>query len=92
MSVGTLEALDGLLKRILGSLSTEDFDIFDIMAAKDRLALYQAIPILFPMHLREQAILAIDAHRKTGKEIAEHACLPEGLVRLALTKEWPDLG
>lgn len=87
----TLDQLDGLLNRLLGSVSTEEFNIFDIMAAKDRLALYQAIPLLFPMAARDNAIQAVKSGRKTLHEIADDACLPVELVSLALTDNWPGL-
>lgn len=87
----TLAELDGLLNRLLGPLSSEDFDIFDIMAAKDRLALYQAIPFVFPEAARQDAINAIRSGRLTEEQVAVRACVPLRFIRLALTDEWPEL-
>lgn len=86
----SIEELDGLMRRILGPLSTEDFDVFDIMAAKDRLALYQAIPVLFPMSARERA-LSLMANGTKLEEIATQVSLPTNIVAVAMTEEWPDL-
>jgi hypothetical protein len=89
--VVTAEALDGLTNRLLGLLSTEDVSIVDLMAAKDRLALYQAIPLLFPEAARVAALAAISRGEKTVKDVSEQVCLPESLVTLALTDGWPDI-
>ena len=87
----TLEGLDGLLNRLLGPLSSEDADIFDIMATRDRLAIYQAIPLLFPEGARLDAIERVESGVLTIQDVADRACLPLRFVALALTKEWPEL-
>jgi len=61
------------------------------MAAKDRLALYQAIPILFPEAARQDALIKIASGSMKLTDVAEKACLPSEFVGLALTLEWPDL-
>lgn len=87
----TDEAVVGLLNRLLGPLSTEDFNVFDIMATKDRLALYQSIPILFPMAARERALWDIEHQKKTPQEIADEACLPDWVTPIVLSPQWPEL-
>jgi hypothetical protein len=87
----TLEELDGLIKRLLGPLSVDEVSIYDLMAAKDRLALYQAIPLLFPMAARNRALAEVKSGTKAVEQIAEEACLPLELVQLALSEDWPRL-
>lgn len=87
----TLDELDGLIKRLLGPLSSDQVSICDLMAAKDRLALYQAVPLLFPSAAREKALRAIASGSGTFEQIVEGSCLPSELVRLVLTDDWPKL-
>jgi hypothetical protein len=87
----TLDELDGLIKRLLGPLSSDHVSICDLMAARDRLALYQAIPLLFPLAARELALRAIATGSKTFEQIVEASCLPSELVRLVFMDEWPRL-
>jgi hypothetical protein len=44
----TSDELQGLIDKIIGPLSTEDFGLADLMAAKDKLAIYQALGVIFP--------------------------------------------
>jgi hypothetical protein len=87
----SLDELDGLLTRLLGPLSTEEFDIFDIMATKDRLAMYQALPIMFPFKARDRALERLKSGEMSLEEIAAIAELPFNLVRLILSADWPKL-
>lgn len=82
-----LEDLDGLLGRLLGPMSTEDFGICDIMAARDRIAIYQALPLLFPMAARANAL----SKQIPAETIADKADLPLPLVRLVLEDDWPSI-
>ena len=83
----TIDDLDGLVSRLLGPLSTEDFGICDIMAAKDRIALYQALPLLLPMEARNDAV----RKKVSAKDGAEKALIPVGFASLMLTDKWPEL-
>jgi hypothetical protein len=87
----TREAIEGLVTRLLGPLSTEDFGIMDIMASKDRLAIYVALGVLFPKAARVSAKAAIASSMESIETIAEKAVLPQSLIRLALTEEWDGL-
>jgi hypothetical protein len=87
----TKEAIEGLVTRLLGPLSTEDFGIMDIMASKDRLAIYVALGVLFPQTARTNAKIAIASGAESIDTIAEKADLPGALVRLALMPEWDGL-
>ena len=78
-----------LVDKLLGPLSSEDYGMADLMAATDRLALYQALAILFPSAAREIALNKIK--EKTIVEIAEWASIPEPLIRFALDPDWPQL-
>lgn len=84
----TEDELQGLIDKIIGPLSTEDFGLADIMAAKDKLAVYQALAVLFPDAARADA-LAFIANGGTVDEIVRRASIPERFVRLVLTDEWP---
>jgi len=81
----TADETNNLLIKLLGPFSTEDFGLADFVAAKDKLALYQILPVLFP----EAARKAAASSEKTVEEIATWACLPLPLTRLVMTDDWP---
>ena len=85
----TADEINDLVIKILGPLSTEDFGLADFVAAKDKLALYQILPILFPDAARKAAAAKLAANEKTIEGIAAWACLPLQLTRLIMTDEWP---
>ena len=85
----TPEEVEGLLEKLLGPLSTEDFGLADFMAAKDKFALYQCLPILFPEAARARAAEKLKAGEKTIEQIADWALLPVPLARLVMTDGWP---
>ncbi|MGO4449136.1 hypothetical protein AB4Y96_09430 [Phyllobacterium sp. TAF24] len=86
-----VEEVSSLVEKLLGPLSTEDYGLADLMAAVDKLAIYQALAILFPLAARDVAILAMDAGERTIDEIVEWVQLPPKLVELVLSEEWPGL-
>ncbi|AOO81428.1 hypothetical protein BHK69_14050 [Bosea vaviloviae] len=87
----TSEEIDGLIDRLLGPMSGEDFDVFDIMATKDKLALYQCLPLLLPEHARETGIAEIKSGAKTLDVVAAEACIPVNFAKLILSDEWPSI-
>ena len=87
----TKEDVAGLLEKLLGPLSTEDYGVSDYMAGKDRLAMYQALGILFPPEARAQAMEALDKGSSNIAKIAEWVCLPIHLVSVVLQPEWPSI-
>jgi hypothetical protein len=87
----TSDEVQGLLDKLLGPFSTEDYGIADLMAAHDRLALYQALPILFPDAARADALAELAANRKSKTEIYEWTALPPVLVEMVLDESWPAL-
>lgn len=84
----TPEELQGLIDKIIGPLSTEDFGLADVMAAKDKLAVYQALGVIFPDAARADALEAIKQGR-TKQDIMKQACIPMQFVNLILAEEWP---
>ncbi len=87
----TLEHMTELASKLLGPMSTEDFGLSDLMATKDKIALYQSLPLLFPAAARNAAITAIASGRHSAETVAAQACLPLQLVKLMLTAEWPGI-
>lgn len=93
----TPEEVEALLEKVLGPLSTEDFGLADIMAAKDKLAIYQALAILFPPRARDQAIELLGKLPSGDLEgrgdalelISRWAAIPRRLVEFACSDEWP---
>lgn len=79
------------LDKLIGPLSTDDFGLADYMAAKDKFALYQCLPLLFPKAALHIAREAIEAGTKSPEEVAEWAKLPKSLVNLMLNTDWDDL-
>lgn len=87
----TQKDVSALLERLLKPLSTEEYGIVDLMAGNDKLALYKALGVLFPVPAREQAIEALGNGSKTESDIAKWVCLPVSLVQLVLLPQWPEL-
>lgn len=86
-----------LAEKLLGPLSNEDYGLADVMAATDRIALYQGLAILFPPSARLVALKKIEK-AKTEEEtkaalvqIAQWASIPLPLVGLTLADGWPNL-
>jgi hypothetical protein len=80
-----------LLDRLLGRMSTDDFGVVDLMAGKDKLALYYSLPLLLPKAALDIARADVSDGRKTAEDIALEAGMPLGLVRLMLNSEWDTL-
>jgi hypothetical protein len=87
----TEDEVNGLLDKLVGPLSSEDYGFTDLMAAKDRIALYQCLPLLLPKASLELARQRVRAGLKTEQEIAEWACMPVRLVSLMLSEDWENL-
>jgi len=87
----TSEEVDGLVEKLLGPLSTEDYGLADLQAAIDKLAMYQALIILFPDAAREEALQQVAAGVRTVEQVAEWASLPLPLVKFALMDDWPEI-
>ncbi|MFA5957025.1 hypothetical protein [Hyphomicrobium sp.] len=87
----SVEAVAALTAKLLGPMSSDDFGYDDIMALKDKTALYECLPLLFPQAAREKARLAIEEGRHTIKSISESASLPVPFVDLILSDAWPSL-
>ena len=87
----SLELVEGLLEKLVRSRSSEDFGLSDYMATKDRLGVYLALGILFPISARKQAEKAISDGTASVSLVAEWACIPEPLIKIALLPEWPEI-
>ena len=87
----TAEDVQGLLDKLLGPMSTEDYGLADLMAAHDRLAMYQCLPILFPDAAREAALARISANEKSADDVADWVQMPPQLVHMILSENWPSL-
>lgn len=85
----TRAEVDSLLEKLLGPLSTEDYGLADFQTSVDRLALYQALGLLFPLGARAQALKQIKDGNATVDEIVTWAVVPKPLILMALTDEWP---
>lgn len=85
----TAEDVDGLLEKILGPLSTEDYGIVDFQATLDKLALYQCLALLFPAAARQDALTAIERGTETVNSVSKQANLPTSLTALILQDDWP---
>jgi hypothetical protein len=86
----TEDELQGLIDKIIGPLSTEDFGLADLMAAKDKLAVYQALGVIFPDAARADALKAL-ASGMTRQQVMERACIPQQFVDLVLAESWPEI-
>ena len=87
----TEEEVPEFLEKLLGLLSTEDYGVADIMASKDRLALYQCLPLLMPKAALKIAREAVAAGTASAEDVAAWAVMPIDLVRLMLHEHWENL-
>ncbi len=86
----TQQEVSDLLEKILGPLSTEDYGLADMMAAVDKIALYQALAILFPAAARDSAREQL-SNQKTIEDIVKWVALPKQFVELVVSDDWPDI-
>lgn len=84
----TPEEVEGLLEKILGPLSNEDFGLSDLMASIDKLAIYQAIDLLFPLAARHDARRALDEGTADFHDIVDWVQIPAVFVKMVLADEW----
>lgn len=87
----TEEEVQGLIDKLLGPLSTEDYGLADLMAAVDKLALYRSLTFLFPDAARDDARAQIAEKKRTPEQIAQWASLPLPLSDLVISDDWPEL-
>jgi len=87
----SVDAVAALTTKLLGPMSSDDFGYDDIMALKDKTALYECLPLLMPQAARIKAKVAIEEGRHTVESIAEKASLPVPFVALILSDAWPSL-
>jgi hypothetical protein len=80
-----------LLDRLLGRMATDDFGVVDLMAHKDKLALYVSLPLLLPKAALEQARKDVASSIRSVEQVASEAGMPIGLVRFMLNPEWDTL-
>lgn len=85
------DEVDDLVDKLLGPLSTDDYGLADLMASVDRIALYQALAVMFPWGAREVALEQIEKGNATELDVARWANLPLTLVRLVLDPAWEEL-
>jgi hypothetical protein len=86
--VSKLDEVDRLVEKLLGPLSSEDYGFTDLVAAKDKLALYQCLPLLFPYTSVIIGREALSTGRKTLDEIADWAQVPVDLIKFMLDEGW----
>lgn len=88
----TEEEVAALLEKVLGPLTSQDYGFADLMAAKDKLAIYQALALLFPPEARSQAVELVKATSDKDEaldRIARWSRIPRELIEFALADEWP---
>ena len=82
------EELANFLDKLLGPLSTDDYGLADLMAAKDKMATYQCLPLLMPRAALQIARQAVADGQKTPEQIAEWARIPVHFINLMLDEQW----
>lgn len=87
----TEEEVSQLLDKLVGPLSTEDYGFADLQAVKDRLALYQCLPLLLPAASLEIARKAVKDGTLTPAEVADRAVIPIEFANLMLSEHWEGL-
>ena len=85
------DELEGLVVKLLGPMSTDDIGRADIMAMKDKFALYQCLPLLLPDAARAVCLELLADGKTTKEKIAKLACIPQQLCDRMLGDDWPKL-
>ncbi len=86
----TAEKVYGLISKIaLRADLVEPFSTQDDQS--DRVAILEALAIMFPLSVREIILPYYASGEKTLAEIADLAELPESYVQYALSDAWPDI-
>mgnify|MGYP006870081088 CR=1 FL=1 len=84
----TEEEVPAFIARLLGPFSSDDLGLADLMAGKDKLAVYMCLPLLLPKAALRFLRQEVKAGRLTSTEAAEIACMPLDLVVLMLDENW----
>lgn len=87
----TIEEVMGLIDKLVGPLTTENFGISDIQATVDRFAVYKCLPLLLPKAALTDAKLNVKRGELTVQEVAKAACMPEELVSIMISDEWDEI-
>lgn len=85
------EEIARFIDKILGPLSADEYGQADFQAAKDKVALYQCLPLLFPKAALQAARQAVQAGRKTPEEIAKLASIPLNIAEFMLDENWDNI-
>lgn len=85
------EELVALVDKLLGPMATGDFGFADFVAAKDKLALYQALMLLVPNAARTEALEALAKGTRTIDQIHQWTAVPRILLDVVLAEKWPEL-
>lgn len=85
------DEVPSFLDKLLGPMSTDDFGLADFMAAKDKIATYQCLPLLMPKAALDIARQAVAEGVKTPEDVADWAGIPLRFVMLMLDEQWETL-
>jgi hypothetical protein len=84
----TEEEVPAFIARLLGPFSSDDLGLADLMAGKDKLAVYMCLPLLLPKAALRILRREVVEERLTTVEAAQLACMPHDLVVLMLDENW----
>ena len=87
----TIEEVMGLIDKLVGPLTTEDFGVVDIQAAVDRFAVYKCLPLLLPKAALAEAKLCIKNGELSVTDVAAAACMPPELVTIMVGDQWDEI-
>lgn len=87
----TMEEIPRFIDKLLGPLAADEYGQADYQAAKDKVALYQCLPLLFPKAALQEARQAVQKGRKTPEEIAKWAAIPLNIAEFMLDENWDNL-
>jgi hypothetical protein len=89
--VATLEQFDKLIEKIILPADLQDPINDGHHVDSDRIAIYEAVAILFPIAVRTLLLQADSKSKYTVQEIARIVDLPVRYVSLVMSDLWPDI-
>ena len=85
---GNDQQVDQLIDTLVGPFSSDTYGLADLQATKDRLAVYQALPLLFPRAALAEARSVVNDDSRMIGEIAKWVCIPVEFVAVMLSDGW----
>lgn len=90
LRVRNSDRLRNVLEKLVLPLQADQGSLENLINIQERIAIYQALAILFPLPAREAALDGLTTGKYSFEEIVRWACLPNSYVGVVLHDRWPE--